>query len=150
EIAVSVEVDVLDIFIDDPDLEIRRREGGQNRQAERRHDGRETPDPFDVPEAPEWWPEFRIDQQDPLRSRRHFATLLVSNGTETAIHASSTVPARAVDWPNFFDELRRLAPGQGLIGRKIDSKQVNPDDQIDRWAMTTLVNLQLKGYVRVG
>jgi hypothetical protein len=27
---------------------------------------------------------------------------------------------------------------------------VNPDVQIDLWAMTTLVNLQLKGYVRVG
>jgi intracellular sulfur oxidation DsrE/DsrF family protein len=40
--------------------------------------------------------------------------------------------------------------GQGLISRKIDSKQVNPDVQIDLWAMTTLVNLQLKGYVRVG
>jgi intracellular sulfur oxidation DsrE/DsrF family protein len=40
--------------------------------------------------------------------------------------------------------------GQGLIGRKIDTKQVNPDEQIDLWAMTTLVNLQLKGYVRVG
>ena len=40
--------------------------------------------------------------------------------------------------------------GQGLIGRKIDVKQVNPDVQIDLWAMTTLVNLQLKGYVRVG
>src|ERR1700722_15659411 len=40
--------------------------------------------------------------------------------------------------------------GQGLIGRKIDPGQVNPDVQIDLWAMTTLVNLQLKGYVRVG
>jgi len=40
--------------------------------------------------------------------------------------------------------------GQGLLARKIDSKQVNPDVQIDLWAMTTLVNLQLKGYVRVG
>jgi intracellular sulfur oxidation DsrE/DsrF family protein len=40
--------------------------------------------------------------------------------------------------------------GQGLIGRKIDPSQVNPDVQIDLWAMTTLVNLQLKGYVRVG
>jgi intracellular sulfur oxidation DsrE/DsrF family protein len=42
------------------------------------------------------------------------------------------------------------ACGQGLIGRKIDPKQVNPDIQVDLWAMTTLVNLQLKGYVRVG
>jgi intracellular sulfur oxidation DsrE/DsrF family protein len=40
--------------------------------------------------------------------------------------------------------------GQGLLGRKIDPKQVNPDVQVDLWAMTTLVNLQLKGYVRVG
>src|SRR3954469_21915776 len=40
--------------------------------------------------------------------------------------------------------------GQGLIARKIEAKQVNPDVQIDLWAMTTLVNLQLKGYVRVG
>jgi intracellular sulfur oxidation DsrE/DsrF family protein len=40
--------------------------------------------------------------------------------------------------------------GQGLLARKIDPKQVNADVQIDLWALTTLVNLQLKGYVRVG
>jgi len=40
--------------------------------------------------------------------------------------------------------------GQGLLAQKIDASQVNPDVQIDLWAMTTLVNLQLKGYVRVG
>ena len=40
--------------------------------------------------------------------------------------------------------------GQGILARKIDPKQVNPDINIDLWAMTTLVNLQLKGYVRVG
>jgi intracellular sulfur oxidation DsrE/DsrF family protein len=40
--------------------------------------------------------------------------------------------------------------GQGLLARNIETSQVNPDVQIDLWAMTTLVNLQLKGYVRVG
>ena len=40
--------------------------------------------------------------------------------------------------------------GQGLIAQKIDAKQVNPDVQIDLWAMTTIVNLQMKGYARVG
>jgi intracellular sulfur oxidation DsrE/DsrF family protein len=40
--------------------------------------------------------------------------------------------------------------GQGLIGRNIDAKDVNPDIQIDLWAMTSLINLQMKGYVRVG
>ena len=42
------------------------------------------------------------------------------------------------------------ACGQGLIARKIEANQVNPDIQVDLWAMTTLVNLQLKGFVRVG
>lgn len=40
--------------------------------------------------------------------------------------------------------------GQGVLARKIDPSEVNRDIQIDLWAMTTLVNLQLKGYVRVG
>jgi intracellular sulfur oxidation DsrE/DsrF family protein len=40
--------------------------------------------------------------------------------------------------------------GQGLLAQKIDPSEVNPDVQVDLWAMTTLVNLQLKGYVRVG
>ncbi len=42
------------------------------------------------------------------------------------------------------------ACGQGVLGRKIDAKDVNPDITVDLWAMTTLVNLQLKGFVRVG
>ena len=40
--------------------------------------------------------------------------------------------------------------GQALSARKIDPDQVNPDIQIDLWALTSLVNLQMKGYVRVG
>jgi intracellular sulfur oxidation DsrE/DsrF family protein len=40
--------------------------------------------------------------------------------------------------------------GQGLLAQKIDPKDVNPDVQVDLWAMTSLMNLQLRGYVRVG
>ena len=40
--------------------------------------------------------------------------------------------------------------GQGLLARKIDQSQVLPDIQVDLWALTTMVNLQLRGYVRVG
>jgi intracellular sulfur oxidation DsrE/DsrF family protein len=42
------------------------------------------------------------------------------------------------------------ACGQALAGRKIDAKDVNPDIQIDLWAMTSMMNLQMKGYARVG
>lgn len=40
--------------------------------------------------------------------------------------------------------------GQGLIGRKIDRSEVNPDIQVDLWAMTSFINLELDGYVRIG
>ncbi len=40
--------------------------------------------------------------------------------------------------------------GQALLGNKIDPAQVNPDVQVDLWALTTLVNLQMRGYAKVG
>lgn len=42
------------------------------------------------------------------------------------------------------------ACGQAVVGRKIDAKDVNPDIQIDLWAMTTFMNLQMKGFIRTG
>ena len=40
--------------------------------------------------------------------------------------------------------------GQGLVGREIDPEDVNPDIQIDLWAMTSIVNLTLAGYTHIG
>jgi intracellular sulfur oxidation DsrE/DsrF family protein len=42
------------------------------------------------------------------------------------------------------------ACGQAVVGRKIDPKDVNPEIQIDLWAMTSFMNLQMQGYVRSG
>jgi intracellular sulfur oxidation DsrE/DsrF family protein len=39
--------------------------------------------------------------------------------------------------------------GQGVLGRKIDLATINPEIQIDQWAMTTITTLQLRGYIRV-
>jgi len=39
--------------------------------------------------------------------------------------------------------------GQGVISRKIDMATINPEVQIDQWALTTITTLQLRGYVRV-
>jgi intracellular sulfur oxidation DsrE/DsrF family protein len=38
--------------------------------------------------------------------------------------------------------------GQGVFGKKIDMATINPEIQIDQWAMTTMMNLQLRGYIR--
>jgi intracellular sulfur oxidation DsrE/DsrF family protein len=39
--------------------------------------------------------------------------------------------------------------GQGVLGRKIEMTTINPEIQIDQWAMTTITTLQLRGYIRV-
>jgi intracellular sulfur oxidation DsrE/DsrF family protein len=42
------------------------------------------------------------------------------------------------------------ACGQAVVGRKIEMSDVNPDIQVDLWAMTSFMNLQMKGFVRTG
>src|SRR5689334_14361989 len=42
------------------------------------------------------------------------------------------------------------ACGQAVLGRKIDAKDINPDIQVDLWAMTTFFNLEMKGFARAG
>ena len=39
--------------------------------------------------------------------------------------------------------------GQGVMARKIDVATINPDIQVDQWAMTTITNLSLRGYIHV-
>ncbi len=42
------------------------------------------------------------------------------------------------------------ACGQAVVNRQIDPAEINPDIQIDLWAMTSMLNLEMKGYVRTG
>ena len=40
--------------------------------------------------------------------------------------------------------------GQAVLANKIDPKTITPEVELTLWAMTTLVNLELRGYVPVG
>ena len=40
--------------------------------------------------------------------------------------------------------------GQAVLGMKIDPKDIQPEIEIDLWALTTIVNMELRGYVRIG
>ena len=40
--------------------------------------------------------------------------------------------------------------GQALLSNKIDQKDIQPEIQVDLWALTTIVELQQRGYVRIG
>jgi len=40
--------------------------------------------------------------------------------------------------------------GQAVLAKKIEPKNILPEIELDLWALTTLTNLELRGYVRVG
>lgn len=39
--------------------------------------------------------------------------------------------------------------GQAVMGRKIDPKTIQPEIELDLWALTTIVDLELHGYVHI-
>ena len=89
---------------------------------------------------------------------RHIAAMFHQGGGD-AVFSNDVYKARhnGVDNPNIalLHELKEAGVelrvcGQGLLGKKVDPKDVLPDVQVDLWAMTTMVNLQLRGYVRIG
>jgi intracellular sulfur oxidation DsrE/DsrF family protein len=89
---------------------------------------------------------------------RHIAAVFHQGGGD-AVLSNDVYKARhkGVDNPNIamIKELKDAGVdlrvcGQGLLGKKVEPSQLLPGVQADLWAMTTMVNLQLRGYVRVG
>jgi intracellular sulfur oxidation DsrE/DsrF family protein len=39
--------------------------------------------------------------------------------------------------------------GQAVMGRKIDPKTIQPEIELDLWALTTIIDLELRGYVHI-
>jgi intracellular sulfur oxidation DsrE/DsrF family protein len=91
-------------------------------------------------------------------NHRHIAAVFHQGGGD-AVLANDVYKSRhnGVDNPNvaMLQELKQAGVelrvcGQGLLGKKVEPSQVLPGVQVDLWAMTTMVNLQLRGYVRIG
>ena len=40
--------------------------------------------------------------------------------------------------------------GQAVLGQKIDPNDIQPEIELDLWALTTIVNMQQRGYVYIG
>ncbi len=89
---------------------------------------------------------------------RHIAAMFHQGGGD-AVLSNDVYKSRhdGVDNPNVaaLKELQDAGVtlhvcGQGLLGKKVDPTQVLPGVQVDLWAMVTMVNLQTRGYVRVG
>ena len=91
-------------------------------------------------------------------NHRHIAAVFHQGGGD-AVLDNEVYKARhdGMDNPNIkmLQELKQTGVelrvcGQGLLGKKLEPSQVLPGVQVDLWAMTTMVNLQLRGYVRIG
>ena len=89
---------------------------------------------------------------------RHIAAMFHQGGGD-AVFSNEVYKARhnGVDNPNVaaLKELHEAGVelrvcGQGLLGKKVDPSQLLPGVQADLWALVTMVNLQARGYVRVG
>lgn len=89
---------------------------------------------------------------------RHLAAMFHQGGGD-AVFQNEVYKARhnGIDNPNIavLKELHEAGVelrvcGQGLIGKKVDPSQLLPGVQADLWAMVTMVNLQSRGFVRVG
>jgi intracellular sulfur oxidation DsrE/DsrF family protein len=89
--------------------------------------------------------------------RRKFVVVFHQEGTEIALNNAAYKALKdGHDNPNIalLHSMKQAGVdfrvcGQGILGRKIDMATINPDIQIDQWAMTTITTLQLRGYVRV-
>ena len=91
-------------------------------------------------------------------NHRHLAAVFHQGGGDAALN-NEAYKARhnGISNPNIaiLHELKQAGVelrvcGQGLIGKKLEPKDILPDVQADLWAMTTMVNLQLRGDVRIG
>lgn len=40
--------------------------------------------------------------------------------------------------------------GQAVLAAKINQQDIQPEIQVDLWALTTIINMELRGYVRIG
>ena len=89
--------------------------------------------------------------------RRKFVVVFHQEGTELALNnAAYRALKDGHDNPNIalLHSMKQAGVdfrvcGQGVIARKIDVATINPDIQVDQWALTTITTLQLRGYVRV-
>ena len=92
------------------------------------------------------------------KNRRHIHAMFAQGGGD-AVFSNDLYKSRhnGVDNPNIaaLKELQEAGVqlhvcGQGLLGKKVDPSQLLPGVQADLWAMVTMINLQSRGFVRIG
>lgn len=93
----------------------------------------------------------------PARNRK-VAVVLHRGSTDVILeHEAYRARHDGQDNPN-IDLLRSLHAagvefhvcGQAVTGNQIDPEDIRPEIQLDLWALTTLIDLERRGYVRIG
>ena len=89
-------------------------------------------------------------------SHRKIAVVFHQDGTDIVMNNDAFKARYGHDNPNvaLIHQMKEAGVdfrvcGQAVLAHKIDPKTINRDIELDLWALTTLVNLQLRGYVRV-
>jgi intracellular sulfur oxidation DsrE/DsrF family protein len=89
--------------------------------------------------------------------RRKIAVVFHQKGTEIVMNNEAFRARTGHDNPNvaLIQEMKKAGVdfrvcGQAVLANKIDPKTIMPEIELDLWALTTIVNLELRGYVHVG
>ena len=88
---------------------------------------------------------------------RKIAVIFHQGGTDIIMNNEAYNARHGQDNPNvaLIQALKKAGVefhvcGQAVLGREIDPKTIMPEIQVDLWALTTIINFELKGYVRIG
>ncbi|MDG2089352.1 MAG: DsrE family protein [Arenicellaceae bacterium] len=99
-----------------------------------------------------------LDKQGVPAEHRHIAVVIHQNATEVILNNKAHRARNGgSDNPNLklLTDLKNAGVdfrqcGQAVVSKKIDPASIVSEVQLDYWALTTLLEFQLDGYVKVG
>lgn len=87
---------------------------------------------------------------------RMIAVVFHQGGTDVVLNNEAYKALHGHDNPNIalIQKMKKAGVdfrvcGQALLARKIDPKTVQPEIEVDLWALTTIVNLEMRGYAHI-
>ena len=121
--------------------------------------GRETPKPGDVNPILQATARYlnTLAKYGVPAANRKLAVVFHQGATDYIMHNDAYKARHGHDNPNvaIIQDLKKAGVefhvcGQAVLGRKIERNQIMPEIQVDLWALTTIIELETAGYIRIG
>lgn len=98
-----------------------------------------------------------LDKWGVPADHRKLAVIFHQGGVQAILNNEAFKERNGHDNPNvaLIQSLKKAgiefhACGQGILANKIDPKTILPEINVDLWALVTIVNFEMRGYVHIG